>query len=284
MNIQVSPDFRKQLPVLRAEWESCTKCDLGVQREAAGGNFVFGEGSPGGIMFIGEGPGSDEEAYGRPFVGRSGKILRHAIEKLGIERFYLTNVVTCRSCTQAYDNEGHPRYRKDYKSGVLNPIILDQAPTVAQRLACMPRLYEEIYLVDPVIIVALGASSADTLARRTVRIQAESGTTCTIKVPGAGRRPHLTEKKRLWARRVQGALIMPHNQNDVEYLMMPLIHPAYVARKQCDERWMNPVQMFAEGMKKAAMIYDRYMFEVYNDDPRVTRELNAGDIQEAMDE
>ncbi len=234
-------------------------------------------------MFIGEGPGKDEETWGRPFIGRSGKILRHAISKLAIDRCYITNVVNCRSCAQDYDNEGHPKYRKDYKTGNLEPVINDQAPTPAQAQACLPRLYEEIYLVDPVIIVALGGSAANALAKRAVRIQAESGTTVTIKVPGAGRRPTLTEKRQIWARRVKGALVMPHIQTEVEYLMMPLIHPAFVARKQRDERWMNPVQVFAEGLRKAASIYDRYMFEVHGDHPSA-RELSENDIHEAMNE
>jgi uracil-DNA glycosylase len=278
----IVPDYRKSLPVLRSEWETCTRCDLGERRNTVGGQFVFGEGTPGGIMFIGEGPGVDEEANGRPFVGKSGKILRHAINRLGIDRYYITNVVTCRSCAQAYTPEGQPKYKKNWKTGVMEPRIIDQPPTPAQMHACLPRLYEEIYLVDPKIIVALGVSSAEVLARRPVTIQRESGTTIAISIPGAGRKPTVTDKKKVWARTVRGALIAPHVPNNVEYLMIPLLHPAFVARKQKDERWMNPVQMFAEGMKKIVAVYDRYMFEVYGDQPGAVRELAESDIHEAM--
>lgn len=276
------PDYRKSLSVLRSEWEGCTKCNLGEQRFATGGAFVFGEGAPGGIMFIGEGPGVDEEKIGRPFIGRSGRVLRYAIQRLGIDRYYITNVVNCRSCAQAYDNEGQPRYWKN-RDGTLVPVIRDETPTPAQMAACLPRLFEEIYLVDPVLIVALGGAAAEVLAHRSIRIQAESGATVAIKVPGAGRRAVLTEKKKVWIRKVKGTLLMPHTQNEVEYLMLPLIHPAFVMRKKSDERWKNPVQVFAEGMKKAALIYDRYMFEVYGDRPPA-RELSEDDIQHAMSE
>jgi len=280
---QVSPDYRKSLPVLQSEWQDCQSCELGVYRVAVGGAFVFGEGYTGGIMFIGPGPEKDDEIGGRPYVSRSGNILRHAIKKLGIDRYYITNVVSCRSCAQSYDNEGQPRYRRDWKTGVQQPVIVDQWPTPLQVAACIPRLYEEIYLVDPVLIVALGVT-ADALTKRKVSIQAESGTLTSINVPGAGKRPTLTEKKQIWARKVRGALIMPHVQNEVVYPMMPLLDPAFVSRKQRDERWKNPVQVFAEGMKKAAGIYDRYMFEVHGDRPSTARELNEDDIHEAMND
>jgi len=268
--------------MLRSEWEGCRACDLGVRREAVGGSFVFGEGHTGGIMFVGEGPGIEEEKEGRPFIGRSGRVLRYAIQRLGIDRYYITNAVTCRSCAQAYDNEGQPRYWKQ-RDGTLIPVIRDELPTPAQLAACLPRLHEEVYMVDPVLIVALGAGAAQTLSHKAVRIQADSGSTLAVRIPGAGRKAVLTEKKKAWIRKVKGAILMPHAQNEVEYLMLPLIHPAFVMRKKSDERWKNPVQVFAEGMKKAALIYDRYMFEVYGDRPPA-RELSEDDLQDALSE
>lgn len=280
----VVPDYRKTLPVLNQEWSSCTRCDLGVRRNNVNGHFVPGEGGTGGIMFIGEGPGKDEEAEGRPFVGRSGRILRFAIERLRIAHYYITNIVPCRSCAQAYDNEGQPRYNKSWKTGVLEPVIQDQAPTPAQIAACLPRLYQEIYLVDPTLIVALGGTAADVLARRSVKIQAENGTTIHVKVPGAGRRPALTDKRQLWARKVKGTLTLPSTQNEVEYLMVPLIHPAFVARKNRDERWGNPVQMFTEGMLSAVRAFDRYVFEVFGFEGLPERSLSEAEMHEVIDE
>ncbi len=257
-----SPDYRKSLQQLRYEWENCTECELGQRREAVQGQFVFGEGALRSVMFIGEGPGKDEEAQGRPFIGKSGGILRAVLGKLRLP-YYLTNIVACRSCSQSYDTEGNPRYRRDYKTKAVVPVIQDAPPTPAQMAACMPRLYEEIYLVDPVFIVALGAEAAKSLSSGSMSIIAESGKTREITIPGAGAHPSLTEKRRLWARKVRGELVMPVEQNQVRYLMMSLVHPAYIARKHKDERHGNPVQLFLDGMKKASRIYTRYMREVH---------------------
>lgn len=278
-----APDYKKSLLVLRNDWQDCTKCELGQRRDAVGGNFVFGEGIPRGIMFIGEGPGRDEEENGRPFTGKSGKILRHVIARLNIERFYITNVVSCRSCGQKYDTEGNPSYRWDRSRGLKVPIILDQPPTPIQRATCLPRLYEEIYLVDPVIIVALGAEVSKMLSRKAITISRDSGTTMTITIPGAGYRPVVTEKRRVWARRIHGQLVTPVEQNEVEYLMMPIIHPAFALRNQSDARWKNPVQMFVEGMKIASQIYYHHTLEIYGDRPPIGI-VTEDDVLEAMQE
>ena len=269
--------------MLREEWEDCTKCALGERREAVSGGFVFGEGIERGIMFIGEGPGKDEENHGRPFVGKSGQLLRSAIAKLGLDRYYLSNTVACRSCGQAHDSEGNPMYWKDRRTGASVPRIVDQAPFPVQAAACAPRLYEEIYLVDPMLIVALGGGAATALARKSVSILENSGVTRTITIPGAGRRPVLTEKRKLWARKVRGEMVTPVEQTPVEYLMMPIVHPAYVLRKQADVRAGNPLQVFVESMKKAAYIYDRYMHEVYGHHP-AERDITEADVLATMED
>lgn len=273
--LSVRPDARKQLPVLYQEWSDCRRCSLHERRDEIGGCVVQGEGYRRGIMFIGEGPGRVEEREGRPFCGKSGDILRTSIEKLNIDRYYISNIIACRSWAYAIDTEGQP---KTFKG---QPIIEDRAPPKESIEACLPRLYEEIYLVDPVLIVALGGVAADVLAKRKVRILAESGNPTTIRIPGAGARASLTEKKKAWTRKVRGQVIRPTVQSEVRYLMVPLLHPSFILRKSEDRRWMNPVQVFAEGMLKAATIYDRYMFEVYGDS-LPSRALTENDIQEII--
>lgn len=280
----VRPDYRKTLATLRDEWCSCTKCELGQRREATGGKFVFGEGTPRGIMFIGEGPGKDEEVQGRPFIGRSGKFLRHIISKLQLNRCYLTNVVTCRSCGQAYDGEGNPRVWTDRRTGEQTPAIKDQAPLPGQMQACLPRLYEEIYMVDPVLIVALGGPSAEVLSGKPASVLAESGMTKEIRIPGAGYRPNLTAKRKVWVRKVRGEMIMPVDQNQVSYLMMTLVHPAYAIRKRKDERMGNPLEIFVGGMQKAVELYERYALEVYGDAAPQMRQLSEEEILEAIED
>lgn len=278
MDLVVRPDCRKSLLQLNAEWEDCTKCDLGVRRAEVNGSFVFGEGTPGGVMFIGEGPGRDEEAQGRPFIGRSGQVLRDLIHKIGFPRVYITNVVTCRSCGQSFDPEGNPRMRDNRETGEREPIINDQAPLPAQMQACLPRLYEEIYLVDPVLIVALGGPAIETLSGKPARVLAESGVIQTITIPGAGYHPDLTAKRKAWIRKVRGQLIMPVEQNRVSYSMMTLVHPAYVLRKRKDERVGNPVEIFISGLRKAADLYERYVLDVHGDASPQARNIDDDEL------
>lgn len=257
------PDARKTLPQLKAEWEPCQKCELGVRRKTVDGKFVFGEGVRRGIMFIGEGPGTEEENSGRPFVGQSGRLLRTVLEKIGLVDYYISNVVACRSCAEAYDGEGNLINRKDKKTGITGPLIKDQPPAPKQVEACLPRLHEEIYLVDPILIVSLGAEATKALTGRAVSITRDRGNTEKICIPGSWHLPAQTEKKKLWIRKVHGQVVMPTVQNMVEYLLMPTLHPAYVLRTQSDERKGNPFESFLEDIKKAKAIYDRYMSEAF---------------------
>jgi DNA polymerase len=122
------------LRVIREEIGDCTRCGLSQQRT----NIVFGVGDPQArIMFIGEGPGADEDAQGEPFVGRAGQLLNNMIQAMGIRRedVYIANVVKCRP----------PNNR---------------APEREESECCGVFLMRQIAIVRPEIIVALGATAA----------------------------------------------------------------------------------------------------------------------------
>jgi len=126
------------LAAIRAEiGPDCQRCRLGKSRT----NLVFGVGNVNAdIMFIGEGPGADEDASGEPFVGRAGQLLNNMITAMGIKRedVYIANVVKCRP----------PGNRTPEK---------DECET------CSPFLMQQIDVVQPKVIVALGAVAAKTL-------------------------------------------------------------------------------------------------------------------------
>lgn len=278
-------DFYKQLAILRNDWADCTSCELGERRVATQGKFVFGEGTRRGVMFIGEGPGKDEEKQGRPFIGKSGSLLRDAIRRLNIDPAYITNVVTCRSCGQAYDTEGNPRYRKNWRTGNQEPDIRDQPPLPSQMATCMPRLHEEIYLVDPVLIVTLGKEATQVLTKKAVSILEASGTMTSMTIPGRGYHATVTEKKRLWMRKVRRQMVMPVVQNEVVYPVVPILHPAYILRNKNDQRAGNPVEKFVKGMTLVRDIYYRYVVEVRGDFLPPITELTEDDVLEtAMSE
>jgi len=120
---------------LRAAVASCTACGLCKQRKQA----VFGVGAESGPwLFIGEGPGADEDEQGEPFVGQAGKLLDAMMAALGIKRgreAYIANVVKCRP----------PGNR---------------TPTPEEAAACAPFLDRQIELIAPKLIVALGKTAA----------------------------------------------------------------------------------------------------------------------------
>ena len=126
-----------RLIAVRQELGDCTRCKLHSGRT----NLVFGVGNPEAtLMFVGEGPGADEDEQGEPFVGRAGQLLTQIIKAMGFARedVYIANVVKCRP----------PNNR--------NP----EPDEIAQ---CSPFLQAQIATIQPKVIVALGKFAAQTL-------------------------------------------------------------------------------------------------------------------------
>jgi uracil-DNA glycosylase family 4 len=122
---------------IREDLGECTRCKLHRARH----KIVFGDGSPKAeLVFVGEGPGADEDAQGLPFVGRAGKLLTQMIEAMGLQRkdVYICNVVKCRP----------PENRQPEE---------DEVST------CSPFLFRQIDAIAPKVIVCLGAVAAKTL-------------------------------------------------------------------------------------------------------------------------
>ena len=140
-----SPAIRSaSLEELRALVLDCRGCPLAAGRTRA----VFGEGNPHAeLMFIGEGPGADEDLQGRPFVGRAGQLLDRMIAAMQFSReeVYIANVVKCRP----------PNNR---------------VPTPDEAACCLGYLRRQIELVSPKVIVLLGATAARFLMNTTAGI------------------------------------------------------------------------------------------------------------------
>lgn len=272
-------DARRSLKQLNQEWSKCRACDLGLRREATGGQFVAGEGTRRGVMFIGEGPGENEEAEGRPFIGRSGIVLRKFIEKLGLQEYYITNVVTCRSCSPFLDAQGSPRFRRNRGGGPPLPMLKDEAPLPTHVASCLPRVHEEIYLVDPVIIVTLGGTATEAILNHPVTITRDRGQTEHCYIPGASFRPVLTEKKGAWARKIHGQLEMPVEQNEVMYEVMPTLHPAFALRKKADMGVDSPMRLLFKDVRFAVKIYEQYMLDAFGRLPNGNSDVSDENIE-----
>ncbi len=130
----VLADKPTALKVIREDIGDCQRCRLGATRT----NLVFGVGDPQArIMFVGEGPGADEDAQGEPFVGRAGQLLNKMINAMGLrrEQVYIANVVKCRP----------PQNRTPER---------DECDT------CGGFLMRQLSVVRPQVVVALGATAA----------------------------------------------------------------------------------------------------------------------------
>lgn len=258
----VRPDARKSLLQLREEWRSCVRCPLGVKRLEREGQFVFGQGTLNSIMLIGEGPGVDEEEAGVPFIGNSGKLLHKILALIGMTEFYMTNIVTCRSCAPQENPDGTPAMRvRNFITKIPEPVYKDEPPTPLHYNACLPRLHEEIYLVDPIVIVGLGGTACEVLEGGHVTITRDRGKPVQIEIPGASFSPSLTEKKEAWARKGK---VAPTEQNMVRYHFIPTLHPAYVIRKLSDQHLDSPLMQLVNDLRTALKTYETYRELVYN--------------------
>jgi uracil-DNA glycosylase len=186
----------KELEGIAGETRQCRKCDLGSLRT----NAVPGEGNPTArIMFVGEGPGADEDAQGRPFVGRAGQLLDKIIAACGLQReeVWIGNILKCR-----------PPDNRD--------------PRPEEIIACLPYLQRQIELINPEIIVALGAHAAKTLLDTPKAIGQLRGIFHAY-IPGIGRHP---------------------------IKLMPTFHPAYLLRNYSDDNrrkvWEDMKKVLAE--------------------------------------
>lgn len=147
-NVQ-SKNAEQKLEDLKQQIVNCKKCELGKYRL----NAVCGSGDAyADIMFIGEGPGFQEDHKGQPFIGRAGDLLTKIIEAMGFKRetVYIANIVKCHPMKNPQDPESKGN---------------DRPPTIEEMQTCQPYLDEQIKIIQPKVIITLGASSTRTLLK-----------------------------------------------------------------------------------------------------------------------
>ncbi|MEU6687598.1 UdgX family uracil-DNA binding protein [Streptomyces sp. NPDC046832] len=158
---------RGGLPALRRAAAECRGCPL--HRDAT--QTVFGSGDADArVMLVGEQPGDQEDRQGKPFVGPAGKLLDRALEEAGIEpsEAYVTNAVKHFKFTQA-----EPRKRRIHK-----------APSLREMTACGPWLAAELAVVEPELIVVLGATAGKALLGSSFRVTQVRGTVLEEEIHG----------------------------------------------------------------------------------------------------
>jgi uracil-DNA glycosylase len=187
-------DKAEAIAQLRNRTLACQKCPALARSRR---NVVFGVGDiAASLMFVGEAPGADEDVQGEPFVGAAGQLLTRIIKTMGFSRetVYIANVLKCRPDTPGQS------------SG-------NRKPTVEEMKTCLPYLLEQIRLIQPKVIVALGATAMEGLFGRPVPIS---------KVRG-------------------------HWQTFESTPVMPTFHPSYLLRSQAltikRELWEDMLQV-----------------------------------------
>jgi DNA polymerase len=194
---------------LRERVMVCVKCaNLASSRK----NVVFGVGNiDAQLMFVGEAPGADEDAQGEPFVGRAGELLTKIIQAMGLQRsnVYIANILKCRP-----DTPGQTAGNRK--------------PTSDEMATCVPYLHEQIDLIQPRVLVALGATAIEGLLGKTLGIMKLRGNWKTYRgtplMPTFHpayllRNQAMSEKRKVWEDMlsVMEKLEMPINDKQRNY-------------------------------------------------------------------
>ncbi len=209
--ISSAPEKAAAFAALRERALACVKCPhLAASRK----NVVFGVGNiDAQIMFVGEAPGADEDEQGEPFVGRAGQLLTKIILATGLSRadVYIANILKCRPDTPGQSAGNRP-------------------PTPEERATCIPYLQEQIDLIQPKAIVALGATAVEGLLGKTLGItklrgqwQTYRGTPLmpTYHPAYLLRNQAMTEKRKVWEDilKVMEKLEMPISEKQRNYFL-----------------------------------------------------------------
>ena len=184
---------------LRQRVLPCVKCaPLASSRT----NVVFGVGNPNAeLMFVGEAPGADEDVQGEPFVGLAGQLLTRMIKAMGLERsqVYIANILKCRPDTPGKASGNRP-------------------PTPAEMQTCIPYLHQQIDIIRPKVLVALGGTAMEGLLGKT----------------------GITRLRGNW-----------HTYRGIP--LMPTYHPAYLLRNQSNTEKRKVWEDMLQVMRKLGM-------------------------------
>jgi DNA polymerase len=178
----------------------CQKC---AHLHASRKNVVFGVGNINAqLMFVGEAPGADEDEQGEPFIGRAGQLLTKIIEATGLQRgdVYIANILKCRPDTPG-QSAGNRK------------------PTPDEMATCIPYLHEQIDIIQPKVLIALGATAVEGLLGKTLGITKLRGNWQTYRGTP----------------------------------LMPTYHPAYLLRNQAMSEKRKVWEDFLQVMEKLEM-------------------------------
>jgi uracil-DNA glycosylase family 4 len=226
-------------------WYGCTRCELCNFRTSP--DVVFADGSTEAkIMIIGEAPGAEEEAARLPFIGPSGKLMNQILcqlsDDVGMQELWKWyNKPGNRNAASVQDFHKKVFEWRDKEFFITNVVACrppeNGTPTRIHTQACWERVLNLIYIVDPILIIASGATAAATVAQRNFEITKYRGQLHDIEIPG-------------------------RSGKMVKYPMMPTLHPSYLLRradyKDLNGDYAKTVRDFASALKIVDRLKNQY--------------------------
>ncbi len=203
----------KAIESLAIEYENCERCPLLVETR---GMVVFGSGSASAsIVVVGEAPGEEEDEEGVPHIGRAGRLAMDLIIQAWPEDAALMEII---GRYDPDDEDSYDAYYEDVRDYLDNFIFWTNAilcwpgeerstPGKKELSACRDRLWQTIYAVDPLLILAFGKPATEILLRKTAAIRQVRGSLLDITIPS------------------------PVSGDQIRYTMMPLWHTGYLLRQ-----------------------------------------------------
>jgi len=232
-----------------AEWQDCTKCELGKMREdkkldtsGYSGNMVFGDGNVNADMvIISTGPVEEDDVQGCPLVGEHGQILNEYLDQVSMirEELFIMNIVACRPFSKSID----------FKTK--RPKEENRDPTPLERETCRPLWQEVLYIIDPLVVVAMGKPAVmEVTGKRAVSMRDVQGTVMTCQVPGKA---------------------VP-----TTYTVIPMYHPVNLS-KSGDTYRGGPWHQALVAWKRAVYFLDQ-LRNLYHGTPMPDREIKEEDM------
>ena len=263
MTHEYSPDASKPPSAVYDRWEGCRDCRLGDLREERAvllegmrdpPRMVRGEGATHSLMLIGTGPSWKEEKHGKFFA--PGKWIKESrtYERTG-GSFVRTD--SFDEPFPLYNEDGTPRAFFNETLQKHLPAYKDRHPLHPEFSACRIRLHEEIYAVDPLLILAMGPDVAMALVNKRI---VEYGSITELTIQGRVPVPRITKGQ--WGRKFKGQMVFPSDPSFLAYPMMVLADPEEVLRTSADRRPDGLLRRFYEHLKLAIEIVERHRREV----------------------
>lgn len=270
------PDDSKSTGDLYDKWRDCTQCNLGLVRVKRASEALEDEklpeqpqrnGKSRGLLVVGLAPSRNDERdgvhFGRGPWNRDKKgydpsgadLLRALFKKHGMGQVFYTSLVACRSCELQVNEDGSPRTFE--RNGIPRPYYKDRPPLHPEISACQPRLWEEIYVVDPLLIISTQPEVTGYLLGKRSLSDGEVG---QMHLPGRTQIPK-QDARGQFSRMMRGVRSFYAAPLMLEYAVMQVPNPDMALQRHANRRQDSELNQLKACIQLASQVYQRYREE-----------------------